>query len=620
MLTGVVSFIVGLAASSTLIQVFSFFLCGSSFAYVFKTFREKKSTPEAEHPLGQLLITPEEQSTTMKKLVFDDFQSEGKNFKVKVVEEVGAKVPVSYAPRVETAARSIEYQFKLADFFDTEEELTTREIGPRSEFNTLMKKVLTVIKGTFFAHTVALFWINREKNQLVLEGYVSDSEKFTNHRRRELGNDLLSQVAFSGQPRILNRLNTAAQTEMLGYYDGIEPIKSFVGVPVFYPKTAPKVQDPVAVLALDSLAEDAYGAETLSQVGQFTKLISSLIKSYTDKYDLLLDSEMLRSMSRMREQLKLDFGLFNIVRSLAEETSRLVTWDYVTVVLYDEGRKTWLTQYVMNRMNDPYVAVSQEIDPQHSLVGSVIQSGVAKIVDSLEDAKVPRFYKPERVDSKGSLMILPINSFSRCYGALVVESKDLKTYSETDARFMQPLVEMSAWTLEILSLTDVVNNYVLMDETTGVAARKYFMSRVHEEVQRVNDFGTDLALVMTSIDSMNEHLHRYGKEGFEFVLQNVGRMIKSFVRPYDLVGRYDFNQFAVLLVNTTANQAYLWAEKVRKNIASNIINLDKKSFSVTISAGVCGAGSEPSDVAMLENASHVLRKGVEAGGNIVRVF
>jgi diguanylate cyclase (GGDEF)-like protein len=218
------------------------------------------------------------------------------------------------------------------------------------------------------------------------------------------------------------------------------------------------------------------------------------------------------------------------------------------------------------------------------------------------------------------MMLLPIISMNRCYGVLAVETKDLKTYSDVEVKLLQKLVETAALGLEILSLTDAVNNYVLMDEATGVATRRYFISRVQDEVQRANDFGTDLTVVMISIDSMNEHMQRYGKDGFDFVLQNVGRMIKSSIRSYDLVGRYDFNRFAVLLVSTPANEANLWAEKLRKNIASNIINVDQKSFSVTVSIGVCGAVSQTSDIELLENASQTLKKAIEAGGNIVRVF
>ena len=555
----------------------------------------------------------------MKKLIFDDFQPTDRKYRVESAEDPTNKSTAMAARRGQIAAVA-EYEFQPSDFFDMNEDVFVREGGPKSEFGFLMKKVLTVVKEVYFAHSVAFFWVNKDKNQAVLESFVSDSDKFMTHRRRELGSDVISQVALSGQPRILNQVNAAGQLEMLGYYEAVEPVKTFVAVPIFYTKSAAIPHEPVAVLTIDCIDEDAYGPETLSSLGQFTKLISALIRSYTDKYDLLLDSEVLRSISRMREQLKIEFSLHNVVRTLAEETSRLVAWDYVSVVLFDETRKSWVVQFVLNRMNDAYVAAGQEIDPHQSLVGGVIQSAVPRVLESMGGIELPRFYKAERVDSKGALLAVPILSMSRCYGVLAVESKDTKTYSDPEMKLLEKLVETAAVALEILNLTDVVNNFVLMDETTGVATRSYFVGRVQEEVHRANDFGTELTLVMLSIDSMNEHLHRYGKEGFDFVLQNIGRMIKSSVRPYDLVGRYDFNRFAVLLVSTPTKEANLWSEKLRKNIASNIINVDQKSFSVTVSIGVCGAVSQTSDIELLENASQTLKKAVEAGGNIVRVF
>jgi diguanylate cyclase (GGDEF)-like protein len=618
-LSGVVLFLVGLFIASPVVRIVAFLLSGSLFAYVIVSRWRPRPKEQAEGDGSRTSVTSEEQEAEMKKLVFDDFQPIDRKYKVDIVEDSAHKSTAPSAKRGQIAAVA-EYEFQPSDFFDVNEDVFVREGGPKSEFGFLMKKVLTVVKEVNFAHTVAFFWVNRDKNQIVLESFVSDSDKFMTHRRRELGTDVISQVALTGQPRILNQVNAAGQLEMLGYYEAVEPVKTFVAAPIFYTKSTTVPHEPVAVLTIDCIDEDAYGPETLSSLGQFTKLISALIRSYTDKYDLLLDSEVLRSISRMREQLKIEFSLHNVVRTLAEETSRLVAWDYVSVVLFDENRKSWVVQFVLNRMNDSYVTATQEIDPHQSLVGGVIQSGVPRIIDSMAGIDLPRFYKAERVDSKGACMILPIISTSRCYGVLAVESKDTKTYSEPEVKLLEKLVETTAVGLEVLNLTDVVNNYVLMDETTGVATRSYFVSRVQEEVHRANDFGSDLTLVMLSIDSMNEHLHRYGKDGFDFVLQNIGHMIKSSVRPYDLVGRYDFNRFAVLLVSTAAKEAHLWAEKLRKNIASNIINVDQKSFSVTVSIGVCGAVSQTSDIELLENAGQTLKKAVEAGGNVVRVF
>jgi diguanylate cyclase (GGDEF)-like protein len=213
-----------------------------------------------------------------------------------------------------------------------------------------------------------------------------------------------------------------------------------------------------------------------------------------------------------------------------------------------------------------------------------------------------------------------MTSFKRCYGALLVESKDQKTYSDSDATTLQKLADTTSWALEILGLTDVATNFVSTDEITGVATRKHFLDRVQEETQRAADFGGELAMVMIAIDNVEELLARHGVESVDMVLRTLGRMIRSFVRPYDVVGRFDANRFGILLAETSVNKASLWAEKLRKNVASHILNVDRKSFSVTISVGVSGAGIDLTDMILLENADRVLKKAVEAGGNIVRVF
>ena len=631
MVAGVILFFAGFFAGSTLLKFFVFFSASSLIAYVVVT----KSNASAE------IIKDRLQQQAFPNLFAEEFQAEGADDSAMNVDEEShfrvhrvspaledreepreLDVPQAEASTMMQAERvpqerTIDFQF--GDFFDADEE-SAKEQGPRAEFNYLVKKVLTVIKEVNFAHTVALYWVNRDKKQLVLENFVSESEFFASNRRRELGVDLVSQVAVAGKPQILTNVNAASIQETLPYYEGAEQVKTFVGVPIFYSHTTAKPQEAVAVLTVDCRGEDAYGPETLALLGNFTKLISSLIRSYTDKYDLLLDSEILRSISRFREQMRMDFTSHNVARSLAEETSRLVTWDYVSVILFDHTRGAWVVQYVMNRMNDPYVSLTSEIDSAHSVVGRALQSIEPTVVDRIATAGMPRFYPAERCESNGSLLVVPLHSVLRCYGALVVESKDVSTYAENDGKMLRKLAETASSMLEILGLSDVATNFVATDETTGVATQKYFLARLQEEVQRANDFVTNLTTVLIGVDGISDLTARFGPEGLDAVMQSISRVVRNAVRPYDVVGRYNATTLGVILVQTTANEASLWAEKVRKNVASHIINADGKTFSVTVSIGIATANSETRDVDLLEHADRVLHKAVESNGNIVRVF
>ena len=76
----------------------------------------------------------------------------------------------------------------------------------------------------------------------------------------------------------------------------------------------------------------------------------------------------------------------------------------------------------------------------------------------------------------------------------------------------------------------------------------------------------------------------------------------------------------VLLAGTTSSDAYLWAEKIRKNIAGQVITIGEKSFSVTISAGVSGVLEGMRNPELVGNTVAVLNRATEAGGNTVRVF
>ena len=82
----------------------------------------------------------------------------------------------------------------------------------------------------------------------------------------------------------------------------------------------------------------------------------------------------------------------------------------------------------------------------------------------------------------------------------------------------------------------------------------------------------------------------------------------------------DKNIFAVLLVHTAANEAYLWGEKIRSSIAENKIKIGDKDFSTTITVAICGLKDEMTIDEILDNAQKVLDKAIRVGGNLVSVY
>lgn len=644
---GTIALITGILVDSFILRILCLIVVVSSAVLMYALLRAKRTENRegnqdpAEHSQGQ------PQSEDMRKLLFDDFQAHaGDHYVVGEIQEPeGASSappgwdPPDRGPEIEpftgavrpamASMKSAEHEgireFQISDFFDVDSDIYRGDPEPRAEFNYLLNKVLNVIKEVLFAHSAAFFWANREKRQMVMEARVSDSANFLHSKRFAIGHDLVSHVAESGRPELVTDVNPLSESELLPYYSHPESIKSFVGVPVYFstsraPAASGAPELPVAVLAVDSKATDEFGPETLALLGQFTKLVSALIKSYTDKYDLLLDSELLRSIRRWQERVRNNFSLHTIIQSLTEETSKLVRWDYLSVVLYDESKHAWVAKKVTSRAHEGYIVPEQAIDFPDCIVGETIRKNSHSVVDELTEAGKPRYFSGEKLERRGSFVSVPISSLNKCYGALNVESRDLYNFSRQDIDMLYRLADNAASALEILYMQEVINEYVIIDAETGVYSKKFFLQKIEEELQRADDNGLELSLLFLEIDKSAEIVERYGRDGFERVMGTLAKAVRASVRSYDLVGRYDVSRLGILLVSTTANDAYLWAEKIRKSIAGHVISLDGKSFSVTVSAGVCGALEGMRKEELLGNTVAVITRASEAGGNAVRVF
>jgi diguanylate cyclase (GGDEF)-like protein len=643
---GVVAVVSGILLDYLFIRILCLLVLIGSAVIMYVLQRRRHAEDPHGGGFSSSLFDSQTENDGMKKLIFDDFQPEksGK-FEIGYVEtpdpapvaeptagavgEEAAEPVVRHGTPVTSPAMAAALsgepaphrEFAVSDFFDFDSEIFKGETEPRTEFDFLLVKLLGVVKEVLFAHSVSFFWANREKQQMVLETKITDSLNYFSSRRFPMGHDLVSAVALSGKPELLTEVNPDSQQELFPYYTAHEGIKSFVGVPVFYSKGGGGDHgQPVAVIAVDSVAEDDFGDETVAVLGQATKLVSALIKTYNDKYDLLLNAELLRSIRRMQEKIRGDFSLPTIVQALSDEITKMIGWDHLTVVLYDEHRHNWAAKKVTSRGQAPFIAQDQVIDIAGSITGRTIRNNMHSLVEDLETVTSPRYYPGEKVSGHGSFVSVPISSLNKCYGAVNLESGDRYAFSRQDIEILYRLTENVGSAIELLYLNDVIGEYVVVDALTGLYSRKYFLQRLDEEMQRSDDTGSELSLLHIVVDKQKDVAERYGDEGFERVVLAVARLVRSCVRAYDVVGRIETNRFGVLLAGTTSSDAYLWAEKIRKSIAGQVITIGEKSFSVTVSAGISGALEGMRREELVGNTVAVLNRAVEAGGNTVRVF
>lgn len=132
--------------------------------------------------------------------------------------------------------------------------------------------------------------------------------------------------------------------------------------------------------------------------------------------------------------------------------------------------------------------------------------------------------------------------------------------------------------LELLSITDGL---------TQLYNHRYFqeeMARTFEESLR---YQRPLALALIDLDFFKKVNDSYGHAVGDEVLKAVSKIFLESIRTSDLAARYGGEEFAVMMPETTMEDALQFAEKIRTMVASTPVQTkDGKEIHVTVSIGV----------------------------------
>ena len=125
-----------------------------------------------------------------------------------------------------------------------------------------------------------------------------------------------------------------------------------------------------------------------------------------------------------------------------------------------------------------------------------------------------------------------------------------------------------------------------IDPLTGVANRRWFMSRAEEEFAYTQKKGVPLCLAMADVDHFKKINDSYGHQAGDHVLKETASLIKNSVRGHDYVGRYGGEEFILLLKELPEDRCLPVFDRMRTCIEKAEFIYQGQSISVTMSFGV----------------------------------
>ncbi len=490
--------------------------------------------------------------------------------------------------------------------FEDDEDMASEE--PRREFDYLLNRVLMVIRSATNARTAAFLWVNHEREQLVVEAKITEAEaEFTTERKIPMSHDALSQIAREGRPEIITHISAAAERDLLPYYVRPAQTMSFIGVPVYYAGNV------VGILCADSKIEDAYTDITVGFFGQFTKLISGLVSSYTAKYDLLQASQTLEAMQAFHGHLDgMAKDVKHVVRALFTTLIHVMDISRMGAVTFDGAARSWTLADARSALADGYRELAgTAIDLRSSAIGQTIETG--SIVSYTHDYTGVRVTPAEPPLEYGQFVAVPLCTDTESYGALFFENLE-STLSQQDIALAAALGREAGKIINGLRTVMDLERSSLLDTATGALNTHGFEMRIREEFARAVDYNLPFTLCRMSIDPS-----RTLPEQQEQALAHILKLVREQLRDYDIVARVGTTDVALGLIGYKLQEAQNWTESMRRTIASTPVDVDGKRVAFTVSVGV--AQAEPRDawddlIAHAEAALDVSKR----TGNKVTVF
>lgn len=327
-----------------------------------------------------------------------------------------------------------------------------------------------------------------------------------------------------------------------------------------------------------------------NEIGFLAQTMNSMAENIRRSFDKL--STLNRTANILASTLDLEQAL-RIALNLVIEVSR----SHKGLILLLDGSESYID-----------VAIGEGIG-EVKLVGDGWRLGPANVPRLIEEDRNAQIGTWLRLTGCTQCLPLSVKESNRGYFLLDPEIRD--------EEFLNTLMTQVSFAIENARLF----HEAITDGLTGLFLKRYFQIQLDTELKRAKRHRRNVAILMLDIDHFKKVNDTYGHPVGDVVLKGVAGVIKTTVREIDLVSRYGGEEVAIILPDTTGDQAQAIAERIRERVAGRRFDCDGAALGVTVSIGVfsvAGGGAvSPEDA--IKNADAALYRAKEAGRNRVVV-
>ncbi|HAM49497.1 MAG TPA: hypothetical protein DCP92_01900 [Nitrospiraceae bacterium] len=241
-----------------------------------------------------------------------------------------------------------------------------------------------------------------------------------------------------------------------------------------------------------------------------------------------------------------------------------------------KGMNKWIARSIRMRIGE-------------GIAGMVYRDGKPMIINDIEKQLSTKRRPNYRTGSSASV---PLKIGDETIGVLNLADKlEGDGFSEADLEFLRYFVSYASIAMRsarYYQMSEQMRMLSITDSLTELFNRRYFDNRLFEELQRATRYNSPFSLAIVDIDDFKLFNDTEGHLAGDEVLKAIASISRESLRAIDIMARSGGEEFSIIMPQTDKDEAYLVAERVRKNI-KELMPVTWKNFprdKMTVSIGI----------------------------------
>ncbi len=196
-----------------------------------------------------------------------------------------------------------------------------------------------------------------------------------------------------------------------------------------------------------------------------------------------------------------------------------------------------------------------------------------------------------------------------------------ESFRDSSLRLAVSVASQIALSLASLQLRDTLREQSIRDPLTRLFNRRFLEESLERELQVASRKKQAVAVLFLDLDHFKRFNDTFGHDAGDMVLQALADLFRAFFRATDMCCRYGGEEFAIILPESSAQDAAIRADALRSEVKNLRLQYKKQTLGpLTLSAGIAAFPEHGSTAEeLLKIADQCLYESKSRGRDVVTV-